>query len=78
MKQSLISRKFLKSFNFRVFNESDYYAFAGVESPIPLIAERDCFLVILDGDYCEVYIDGEGDAPFDTCENIKRLPLIAN
>lgn len=68
-----ITREFLKSLTFRVFDETDYYGFAGVESPVPLIADTDELLVILDGDRCEVY-DLEGLEPYAVCESVSALP----
>ena len=41
MKFTKISRELLKSLNFRVFDKNDYFGFAGVSSPVPLIAEND-------------------------------------
>jgi hypothetical protein len=52
--------------------------FGGVQSPVPLIFENDNYLVILDGNYCEVYLaenieDGTFD-PIETCDNVCELP----
>lgn len=71
----MITREFLRSLNFRVFDETDYYGFAGVESPVPLIAENDEQIVILDGAYCEVYGSGI-DGTFEqiaTCMDVTKL-----
>ena len=77
MKFTKISRELLESLNFRVFTETDYFGFAGVESPVPLIAENDDegICVIIDGDSAELYCY-DGCANFDlvdTCENIREL-----
>lgn len=74
----MITRKFLRSLNFRKFNETDYMGFGGVQSPVPLIFENDDYLVILDGNYCEVYLaenieDGSFE-PIETCDNVCELP----
>ena len=80
----MITREFLSALNFRVMDESDKMGFAGVQSPVPLIAELDDnFIIIIDGNYCEV-IDvtslvsenfGELENEIvDTCENISELP----
>lgn len=69
----MITRDFLKGLTFRVFDKTDYYGFAGVESPVPLVAETDEFVVIIDGDRCEVY-DAEGLEPKDVCESVSGLP----
>ena len=74
-----ISRELLKSLNFRVFDKNDYFGFAGVESPVPLIGEIESegILVIIDGNYAELYAY-DGCANFDiidTCENIRELPV---
>ena len=68
----MITREFLSSLNFRRFTDSDYQGFAGVQSPVPMIAETTEFLIILDGNYCEVY--GEDSVPLETCENVSELP----
>ena len=71
-----ISRSLLSSLNFRPFTQNDYYGFAGVSSPVPLIAETDKICVIIDGDTAELYtfdVDGSFDCA-DICENIRDLP----
>lgn len=68
----MITRDFLKQFSFRVFRDSDYNGFAGVQSPVPLIAETDEFLVIIDGDRCEVYTDDCESV--EICESVSELP----
>ena len=78
MKYTVISRELLKSLNFRVFTQNDYFGFNGVSSPVPLIAENDDegICVIIDGDTAELYCY-DGCANFDlvdTCENIRELP----
>ena len=70
----MISRKFLSSLNFSVMTESDKMGFAGVTSPVPLIAEYgDKFLVIIDGCYAEV-TDVENLELVDSCDDIRELP----
>ena len=70
----MISRKFLSSLNFSVMNESDRMGFAGVSSPVPLIAEYgDKFLVIIDGCYAEV-TDVESLELVDSCDDVRELP----
>lgn len=71
-----ISRRLLSSLTFRPFTKTDYYGFAGVSSPVPLIAETDSICVIIDGDVAELYefdVDGTFDC-VDVCENIRELP----
>jgi hypothetical protein len=71
-----ISRRLLSSLTFRPFTKTDYYGFAGVSSPVPLIAETDKICVIIDGDTAELYefdVDGTFDC-VDVCENIRELP----
>lgn len=78
MKYTVISRELIKSLTFREFTQTDYYGFAGVESPIPLIAdnEDEGILMIIDGDSAELYAyDGSGGIEcVDSCENIRELP----
>jgi hypothetical protein len=72
-----ITRDLLASLNFRKFDKNDYYGFAGVSSPVPFIAETDKIVVIIDGNYAELYtfdIDGSFDLA-DQCDNINELPL---
>ena len=69
----MITRKFLASLNFRVMTENDKMGFAGCESPVSLIAEYgDNYLVIIDGDYCEVTDVNELEL-VDSCDNIREL-----
>ena len=79
MKFTKISRKLLESLNFRIMDETDKYGFAGVESPVSLIAENDDegILVIIDGSRAELYAY-DGCANFDcidVCDNICALPV---
>ena len=73
----MISRKFLASLEFRRFNEHDYMGFGGVQSPVPLIADSGEFLVIVDGNYAEIY-DAESiencSGPSFQIDNISELP----
>ena len=69
----MITRKFLAGLNFSVMTESDKMGFAGVTSPVPLIAEYgDKFLVIIDGCYAEV-TDVESLELVDSCDDIREL-----
>lgn len=74
-----ITRELLESLTFRVFTKNDYYGFAGVLSPVPLIAESDDegILVIIDGCYAELYaMDGQEQGTMDvidTCDDIREL-----
>jgi hypothetical protein len=78
MNYTKISRELMKTLSFRPFDKTDYYGFAGVTSPVPLIAEdeNEGILMIIDGDYAELYCD-TGDGGFecvDVSENIRELP----
>lgn len=73
-----ISRRLLASLEFRAFTKTDYYGFADVQSPVPLIAEDETrgICVVIDGDYAELYqfdVDGTFDC-VDQCESIRALP----
>jgi len=70
----MISRDFLSSLNFRVMDETDKMGFAGVSSPVPLIAEINDLLIIIDGDRCEVYGENSDFGPAEICESISELP----
>ena len=70
----MIDREFLKGLTFRVMDEDDKMGFAGVQSPVPLIAETDDYLVIIDGDRCEVYGEDSDFGPEFVCEAISELP----
>jgi hypothetical protein len=79
MKFTVISRELIKSLTFRPFDKTDYYAFSGVESPIPLIAENEDegILMIVDGPIAELYAD-TGDGGYDcvdVCDDIRLLPM---
>jgi len=69
-----ITRELLESLTFRVFTKNDYYGFAGVQSPVPLISDNTDVLVIIDGCYAELYanLNGNGDAD-DVCDDIREL-----
>ena len=71
----LITRKFLETFKFRPFSDADWMGFQGCTSPVPFIADRDSYLIIIDGDYCELYLDGYEYGAFEVCENIRELPF---
>ncbi len=77
MNMTKISRELIESLSFRKFSKNDYYGFAGVMSPIPLIAEveDEGIVMIIDGDYAELYaLDGDGSMDcVDTCDNIREL-----
>ena len=74
-----ISRELIQSLNFRPFTKTDYYGFCDVQSPIPLIAENEDegILMIIDGDYAELYaFDGDGGIDcVDQCDSIRVLPV---
>jgi hypothetical protein len=73
----MITRKFLSDLNFSVMTSWERNGFAGCQSPVPLIAENDQFLVVIDGNYCEVYNADAGDGtfePIETCDDINALP----
>lgn len=68
----MITREFLENLKFRPFSETDYYGFAGVQSPVPLIAEfEDKYIVIIDGGVCQVFDDEMNMV--DDCEDICEL-----
>lgn len=70
----MITRKFLSSLDFKVMTETDKMGFAGVQSPVPLIAEYGSkYLVIIDGNYAEV-TDCEELGLVDSCDDITELP----
>lgn len=78
MNYTKISRELISSLEFRQFGPTDYFGFAGVTSPIPLIAELESegILMIIDGGHAELYAY-DGCANFDcvdTCDNIRELP----
>jgi hypothetical protein len=74
MTNRLLTRDFLSTFQFRSFTKGDWMSFQGCESPVPMIADRDSYTIIIDGDYCELYLDGYGDGAFETCESIREMP----
>jgi len=70
----MITRKFLAGLDFKVMDETDKMGFAGVQSPVPLIAEINDLLIIIDGDRCEVYGENSDFGPAEICESISELP----
>jgi hypothetical protein len=73
-----ISRLLIDTLEFRKFSTTDHFGFAGVSSPLPLIAENEDegILMIIDGDTAELYaFDGSGGMDcVDVCDNIRELP----
>ena len=70
----MITRKFLAGLNFSVMTENDKMGFAGVSSPVPLIAEfGEKYLVVIDGCYAEV-TDCDELQLVDSCCDINELP----
>lgn len=79
MNYTKISRELISSLEFREFGPMDYMSFAGVTSPIPLIADNDDegILMIIDGDSAELYAY-DGCANFDmidSVDSIRELPV---
>lgn len=72
----MITREFLASLPFRPFQKTDYYGFSGVESPVPLIAETDEFLAIIDGQYCEVYTTADLEAGTEPTYQVEDIRLL--
>ena len=69
----MITRKFLAGLNFSVMTENDKMGFAGVSSPVPLIAEfGEKYLVVIDGCYAEV-TDCDELQLVDSCCDINEL-----
>lgn len=66
-----ISRELLRSMDFRVFSNADYNGFAGVSSPVPLIAdnEDEGICVVIDGARAELYC-------FDGCANFECVDFV--
>jgi hypothetical protein len=79
MNMTKISRELMTSLNFRPFSKNDYYGFCGVSSPVPMIAENEDegILMIVDGDYAELYAyDGDGAFDIiDQVDSIRELPF---
>jgi hypothetical protein len=70
-------RAFFASLDFKVMTETEKMGFAGVSSPVPLIADNGEFLVIIDGNYAEIY-DADSiencNGPSFQIDNISELP----
>lgn len=69
-----ITRELIESLSFRKFSKNDYYGFSGVMSPVPLIAENEDegILMIIDGDYAELYAF-DGDGAFDIIDQVDSI-----
>lgn len=72
-----ITRESLASLEWREFGPMEYMTFAGVESPVPLVAnfidvDGVEWVVILDGDKCEGFSEGRDMMLF--VENVRELP----
>ena len=52
---------------------ADWMGFQGCESPVPMIAERDSYVIVIDGDYCELYLDGYEYGAFETHDSIREM-----
>ena len=68
----VLSRSFLRGLEFRNFTQNDYYGFASVSSPVPMISDNGGYLVIIDGVYAEVY--SEDGCLLEQCDDIMDLP----
>ena len=69
----MITRELIDSLEFRKFEKNDYYGFAGVTSPIPLIADReDGIIMIIDGAYAELYVT-ESDGTVDLADSVDNI-----
>jgi len=69
----MLTREYLKSLTFKPFDDAMFEGFAGVNSPVPFYADDgDEFLVILDGDYAELY--DEHGFRVEFCESVSGLP----
>ena len=66
-----ITRKFLEGLDFHVMTASERRGFLGCEHPVPLYAETEEYMVVLDGDRCDVFLDEFGTTV--TCENVREL-----
>jgi len=66
-----ITRAWLASLKFHVMTENEKSGFLGCSHPVPLYAETDDFMVVLDGDFCEVFLDEFGTTV--TCDNVREL-----
>ena len=52
----MITRDFLAGFKFTVMTDDfSVLGFGGCQSPVPLYAESEQFVVVIDGDQCEVF-----------------------
>ena len=72
-----ITREALSSLEWREFGPMEYMMFAGVESPVPLIANTldemgNEWVVVLDGDNCEAF--SEDGVCVTYCQNVRELP----
>jgi len=70
----MITREFLSTLTFRVMTESDLQMFSGCESPVPLIAENDDYMVVIDGDRCEVFGGDFSEPAMCMNPSISNLP----
>ena len=72
-----ITRESLAGLEFREFGPIEYMTFAGVDSPVPLVAnflddEGVEWTVVLDGDRCEAFDETGCVVMF--CDNVRELP----
>jgi hypothetical protein len=70
----MITRGFLAEFKFVVIGSDDFVVlgFGGCESPVSLYAESEQFVVVIDGDKCEVFC-AETMELLDSHYNIRSL-----
>jgi hypothetical protein len=66
-----ITRAWLAGLKFQVMTERERRGFMGCEHPVPLLAEGDNFVAVLDGDRCEVFLDEFGTVI--TYDNVRNL-----
>jgi hypothetical protein len=55
MKERILTKDFILNLEFRFMDKYDLEGFYGCESPNPMIASTDDYVVVLDGERLEVY-----------------------
>ena len=79
--EPIITKRFLKTLDFTFFDKTDYELYGECKHPLPLVAISTVKLlgkefdvtVIIDGDECELYVDGYNEGAFEYCKNVKEL-----
>ena len=72
-----VTREFLANLNWKPFDKSMWYGFAGCTSPVPFYAEQDDVLYILDGVTLCIYFGNQENDDYEMIQDVTAFPYQA-